>query len=132
MGRLLAIACLLALAGCGQSASSSSDFQGEERAVADVVEELQSAGERRDGDRICKEILAADLVQELEQGGVDCAAELDKALREADDSSLDVTDVQVSGTSATAKVTGKEGTEEREATFELVKENGAWRVEALR
>jgi hypothetical protein len=130
--RLLALACLLALAGCGQSASSSAEFEGEERAVADVVEDLQSAGERRDGDRVCKEILAGDLVKALEQGGVDCADELDKALREADDSSLDVTDVQVSGTSATAKVTGKEGSDDRDATIELVKENGAWRVKALR
>src|SRR5688500_5032624 len=132
MRRLVALTCVVALTGCGQAASSASEFEGEERAVADVIEELQSAGERREGDRICKEILATELIEDLESGDVACSTELEKALREADDTSLEVTAVEVDGDSATATVEGREGTEEVSATFGLVKEREAWRINSLR
>jgi len=131
MRLVVIVACVLGVAACGQTGSSASDFQGDERAVAEVIDELQSAAGRRDGARVCKELLATELVERLEQGDVACSEELDDALREADDSSLEVTDVQVNGTRATAEVTGKEGSEDRRATFRLVEQNGAWRIESL-
>ena len=131
MRRSLAVLCALALTGCGQAASSTEEFEGEEREVAEVVEALQSAGERREGDRICKEILSADLVEELEQGDVNCTQELEKALREADDTSLEVTAVEVTGETATATVEGREGTETITSTLGLVREREAWRVASL-
>ena len=127
------LVCVLALAGCGEAASTSAgEFEGEERAVAEVIDDLQAAAERGEGDRICKEILATELVEDLEAGDVECSTELEKALREADDKTLAVTAVEVTGDTATASVEGREGNEERTATFGLAKERGAWRVTSLR
>ena len=132
MRLLVPLVCAIALAGCGQTGSSSPDFTGEQGEVADVIGELQAAAERREGDRICKEILATELIEDLEQGGVACSTELEKALREADDTTLDVTKVEVDGDTATATVEGRQGTEDVTATFGLAQERGAWRVTSLR
>ena len=131
MRRALLLVCLLALSGCGQAASSSSEFEGAEAEVADAIEELQAAGERREGDRICKEILATELIEELESNDVACSEELEDALREADDTELEVTDVTIEGDTATAEVKGRDGQQDRVATFTLVQERGAWRVSGL-
>jgi hypothetical protein len=131
MRRVVTAVCLLALAGCGSTDSSTATFKGEEAAVAEVIEDLQAAAERREGDRICKEILAEDLINELQQGDVNCTEELDQALKEADHNDLEVTSVAVTGTTAEATVKGKDGTTDRVATFGLAKERGAWRITSL-
>ena len=122
----------LGLAGCGAQAdqtSSADKFQGEERAVAQKVEDLQEAGESRKPEDICSEILARALVQELEAAGVDCADEMEKAIDDADDYDLDVQNVTVNGSNATASVRrGEDGPTE---TMEFTKENGEWRATAL-
>jgi hypothetical protein len=125
---LLAAAAVLALAGCGSGDSSSANaFQGQEREVAQVIEDLQRAGQRGDGQQVCSEILTAGLAERLAEGGESCADELDKAFGDAEDFELEVTDVTVSGNSATAEV--RQGGEGRTtATFELVRERGRWRI----
>jgi hypothetical protein len=132
MRRLLPFIAALALAGCGAQAdqtSSAERFKGDERAVAQKVEDLQEAGESRKPEDICSEILARSLVQELEAAGVDCADEMEKAIDDADDYDLDVRDVNITGSTATVSVRrGEDGPIE---TMEFTKENGQWRATSL-
>lgn len=123
---------LLPLAGCGAQAeqqSSAERFEGEQRAVAQKVEDLQAAGESRDAEEICSEILARSLVSQLEAAGVACADEMEKAIDDADDYDLDVQDVTISGSTATVRVRrGEDGPTE---TMEFARENGQWRATSL-
>jgi hypothetical protein len=118
-------------AGCGGSASSAGDFEGEERQVADVVEKLQSAGETGDAAEICAEVLSRDLRAEMEAADLDCEQELDKAIKDADDFELEVEDVTISGNTATAEVRGREGDEDTVRTFEFAREGSGWRATSL-
>lgn len=131
MKRRLAILPLLLLAGCGASTqpSSAEKFKGDERAVAQKVEDLQQAGERREPERICNDILARSLVAQLEAAGADCRSEMEKAIEDADDYALDVEDVSISGSTATVKV--KRGEDGPTETMEFTEEGGQWRATSL-
>ncbi len=127
---LVAMLALLALAGCGASEESSVErFQGQERAVAQKVEDLQEAGESRRPEDICSDILSRTLVDQLEAAGTTCADEMGKAIDDADDFALDVRDVTVTGEEATARV--QRGDDGPTVTFEFVRENGQWRATSL-
>jgi hypothetical protein len=129
---LLLVPLLLALAGCGQAVSSSAeDFQGDDRAVAEVVEELQDAGTSGDADRICADILATELVDRLRSAGSTCAEEMENAIDDADDFELQVEDVEVTGDTATATVGRGPDGDAGTATFEFTRENGQWRAIGL-
>ena len=126
----LALAALLA--GCGSSTSSSSSgFSGEEKKVADVVEQLQSDGESRDAKGICEDVLASALVKQIQQAGSTCEVEIDKAIRDADDYDLEVQDVTVTGDTATAKVKGRVGDADQVREFKFVREKAGWRATDL-
>ena len=129
------LAVLLVLAalatGCGASASSAGDFEGEERRVADVIEKLQSAGETGDAAEICNEVLSQQLRDQIQEAGASCEQELEKAIDDADDYELEVEDVTISGSSATAKVRGRDRGEERVRDFEFVREGRNWRATSL-
>jgi outer membrane PBP1 activator LpoA protein len=127
----LIIASLLVFAGCGAETQQSSvdTFQGEEREVAQLVEDLEEAGESREPENICADILAARLVDELEAAGADCPDEMRKAIDDADDFDLEVLEVDVNGSSATARVRrGEDGPTE---TMQFTQERGEWRATAL-
>ena len=127
----LAVASVLALTGCGaQTQQSSVDtFQGAEREVAQKVEDLQEAGKSREPENICADILAASLVDELEAAGADCPEEMRKAIDDADDFDLEVLEVDIKGTSATARVRrGEDGPTEM---MQFTQERGEWRATAL-
>lgn len=126
---IAAVAAALALAGCGSAESSSAgSFEGQEKEVAQVVEDLQRAAQSRDGGKVCSDILARELVDELSAGDQDCIDEVEKAIGDADDYELRVTDVTVAGERATAVV--QQGS--RKATFELVRQDGRWRIAEMR
>ena len=131
MKRLPVLLVALAIAGCGAEAEPSSveNFEGEERAVAQKVEDLQEAGEGRNPEDICSDILASSLVQQLEAAGVKCADEMEKAIDDADDYDLQVQDVTVSGSTATAEV--RRGDDGPTETMEFTKEKGQWRATSL-
>jgi hypothetical protein len=132
MHRTLAMAAVLALSlsACGAANNSSnSKFKGEQQNVVKVVDALAQAGSRGDADRICKDILAKQLVTELKTAGGDCVTEMDRAIADASDYDLQVTSVKVNGTNATAQV--RQGKHGEVATFTFVKEGGAWRASAL-
>ena len=129
---LLAVLAALILAGCGAQAESDSSvdtFRGEDRNVAQKVEDLQEAGEGRNPEDICADILAASLVDELEVAGSDCQQEMQKAIDDADDFELEVLDVTVTGTTASAEV--RRGDDGPTQTMQFTQERGEWRATAL-
>ena len=122
---------VLALAGCGAEPdpSSAEKFKGEQRAVAQKVEDLQDAGRGGKAEDICSDILASSLVQEIEQAGGDCADEMKKAIEDAQDYKLDVRKVTIAGSDATVEV--RRGDDGPTGTMEFTKENGQWRATSL-
>jgi len=130
---LLALPLVLAAlaTGCAGGASSSSDFQGEEKKVADQVEKLETAGKSGNAKEICTDVLAKSVSDQIAQAGSSCEEELDKAIKDADDFSLDVEDVTINGNTATAKVKGKEGGKDEVRTFEFEREGSDWRATNL-
>ena len=127
--RALAVAvAALGVAGCTStgSSSSSSKFTGAQGDVAKVVSDLAQAGQRKDAQKICTQILAPELVRQLTDAGTSCQTEMKKAIDDADDYDLSVQRVTVNGNQATAVV--KRGTDGPTATFRFVRENGAWKA----
>jgi hypothetical protein len=127
---LATTALALVLSACGSAApSQESKFTGDRAEVAQVVDDLAAAGRSRDADKICSEILAKQLVNELKSAGGDCVTEMDRAINDANDYDLTVDDVKVTGDTATARV--RQGKSKTVATFSFIKENGGWRALAL-
>ena len=134
MPRLLAIVAVLALsaAGCGQAASSADDFEGEEQCVAEVVEDLQDAGSRRDAGRICDELLAKTLIDEIKQASkTTCDDALEDRLADTDAFELQVKRVAITGDRATATVSSEAGDQKRTDTLQLQRVDGAWKIATL-
>jgi hypothetical protein len=121
-----------AVAGCtSQSQSSSADkfTDPDQKAVAEKIEDLESAGRRGQADDICTDILAKTLVSQLDAAGTDCATEMQKAIDDATQFDLEVTKVTINGNEATAEV--KNGDDGPTETMTFTKENGSWRATAL-
>ena len=118
---------LLIAAGCGEAGSSAEDFDGQQRAVAEVIEDLQEASVDDEPRVICEDLLARSLLRTVGNG---CARAVDQALKDADTYELDVKDVRITGTTARARVeAGREG--DQVETIDLVREGRAWKISRL-
>ena len=126
---LLPVVLAVALAGCGGGGDSAADFEGEQKAVAQVVEDLQEASVEDEPRRICRALLDPALVRRA--GGPDaCARRIDAALGDADTYELEVKAVRITGATATARVeSGRQGNQVE--TIRLVRVGRAWRIAAL-
>jgi hypothetical protein len=121
----------LALGGCtAQPSSSAGDFKGAEADVAGVVDDLQSAGKKGDAGDICSKYLSKELADSLKAGSSDCTDEMQEAIQDVNDFTLEVKDVTVSGTTARAQI--EQGDKDPStATFEFARVGNAWRVTSL-
>jgi uncharacterized low-complexity protein len=135
MRRLLLASILvsaLALGGCTTSTTSSSSsskkFTGAQADVATAVSDLQKAAQRKDGAKICSELLAKSAVDEL-GGPAKCPDEINKATTDSDEFSLEVQDVTVNGDQATAKV--RQGKTGKTKVVRFVKEGNSWKLNGL-
>ena len=123
------IALLLAtgsLAGCttaNQNASAGS-FEGAERDVAQVIDDLKGS---RDPEEICSRYFTDAFAKSLEAGGEDCVDEVQATIRDVAGTDMDVDDVAVTGDRATAKVSQDDKT----ATFELERGDDGWQISSL-
>lgn len=131
---LLTVALAFALAGCaGQgkgNTDSAKEFAGEQKAVATTVEDLQKAAKERDGRKICSDLITAKLRDAISSSN--CGEAVDDAIRETDEVDLEVTKVEIDGSSASALVKEDTGDEtSRTRTLELEKAAGRWRIAAL-
>jgi hypothetical protein len=128
---VLAVAGLLAGCGAAPANNSGDKFQGQQRLVANTVEDLQSAASDADQDKICRDILARALTDRLAARGGGCPAVVDAAVRDADVFDLTVESVRVTGDRATARVRAETGKKDRRYSVQLMRERGAWRIAAL-
>ena len=116
--------------GCGTAGSnSSSDFTGSKKDVAKTVEDLESASRRSDEAKICRDLLAASLIDALRTGGKSCDSAVSDALDDADAFDMTVKSVTVTGTNATAVVDSKE--KSANDTFKLQKVGGRWKISSF-
>jgi hypothetical protein len=115
------------LTGCAQQETSAGDFKGAEADVAEVVDDLAGAARSGDGDEICTRIVSSEFAEELAAGNT-CKDEVERAVADANDWDLEVSDVTVTGTTATAEVRQGEDSEEKTATFEFERDGDRWRA----
>jgi hypothetical protein len=132
LAALLALLAALTLAACGSGGSdSSTDFEGDQREVASAVEDLQSAASDEDASEICRTLLAQSLLEQIRSRGLQCATAVKAALDATDTTELDVQSVQVSGTTATARVESGSGDNATTRTVRLAREGRNWKIAAL-
>jgi dihydroxyacetone kinase len=129
----LLVALPLVFSACGQAAKDSAeDFKGDQQAVAQTVEDLQSASRKNDNAKICSTLLAPALVAQIKKAsGGTCDDALKDAISDADSFELQVQKVTVTGDKATAVVKSEGGDKDRVDTLQLVKDRGGWRVATL-
>ncbi|HWH96546.1 MAG TPA: nuclear transport factor 2 family protein [Baekduia sp.] len=129
----LLVALPLALGACGQTEKDSAkDFTGDQKAVAQTVEDLQKASRKNDEAKICNDLLAPALVAKIKTASKGtCEQALKDALQDADSYELQVKKVAIEGTSATATVTSDTGPKDRTDTLALAKVGGAWKIAEL-
>jgi hypothetical protein len=131
---LLAVSAL-AVTACGQTTKSSAgNFRGEQRAVAQAVDDLQSAGSKGDAGKICSQLLTPGLVAKIRQASNGaCDTALKDSLSDVDRNAfgLEVKKVTINGTDATAVVRATGGSDHRTETLGLQKVGGAWKIATL-
>jgi hypothetical protein len=121
--------CALAISACATTASTS-NFHGTEHSVAQTVANLQADVTSGEQKKICTNDLAAAVVSKL-GGRKGCEAAVKTQLGEIDSTEVTVESVQVTGTTATAKVRSVERGKKREGKVELRKEGDKWKISAL-
>lgn len=119
------------VAGCTkQQSSSTGDFRGDEKNVAQVVANLADDAARQKQSRVCGELLSARLEKAI-AGNLSCPSEVKKAFEDADSAKLEVKDVTITGNTATAKVGTKDRNKTVTRTFKFVKAGGSWRIDSF-
>jgi hypothetical protein len=134
--RLLALLVALpfALGACGQAAKDSAgSFQGDQKDVAQTVEDLQSFARKGDAAKICSEVLAKDLVTKIQSSSKKpCDKALKDTIADVDAFELTVKKVTVIGDRATAVVKSVGGgNQDRTDTLTLVRDQSAWKIATL-
>ena len=115
-----------ALVGCGSSGPT------DEQQVRETVDAFSKATAAKDYDKLCKQLLAPKLLEQVEQAGVPCEVALSKGLGEVKDPKVTIGQVTVSGDSATADIrTSAAGEEPSRDTLKLSKVGGRWRIASL-
>ena len=127
----LAAIAVLAVTGCATtttSKDSSGKFTGEQRLVANTVEDFESAASKGDQDQICRELLAKPLIAQYAEHGGTCEKAVDAALKDTDSFGLTVESVNIADAKATARVKADRGKHDIIQTMTLVKEGPGWRI----
>jgi hypothetical protein len=130
-----ALAAAVLVAGCTTQSTSNNDstskFRGDQRLVANTVEDFESAASKGDQDKICRDLLAKALVQQYAQHGGTCEKIVDATLKDTDSFNLTVERVTISGQQATASVKADRGKNDINQALTLVKQGTGWRISAF-
>jgi hypothetical protein len=133
--RTAAVICLVALllVGCGAAAKDSADdFKGDEKKVAAVFDSLEKAAKDDKPATVCTQLFAKTLLDALKKKGTNCVTAVKEAFKDADSKDLQVDDVKITGTAATAKITsGLAGSDQKKDTFSLTREGAVWKISSL-
>jgi hypothetical protein len=119
----------LALSGCSlaKSSASTSGFTGQQALIAATLNTLASDSSSANGADICANVFAAPVRARLDKIGK-CATIVDAQLKTIDDFKLTVKTIQVSGSSATARVQTVHNGKKVIQTVSLTHESAGWRV----
>jgi hypothetical protein len=130
---ILAVLAVVVLAGCsGQTKNKSSDdFAGDQKAVAQVVDDLGNAGSDKDAKEICTSIFAPEVAAKLKQGNRDCQDVVDDQISDANVFDLTVKSVKVTGNTATARVESTFDGDDTLRTLSFRKDGQAWRLVSI-
>jgi hypothetical protein len=123
------LAALLALAGlvCGCGGGPSDTER-----VHEVVAAFGQATAAKDYQRLCDQLLAPELVGEVEQQGLPCEVALKQGLGEVKAPKLTIGEIEVKGDAATADVRSTAaGEAPSRDTLKLVRVNDAWYIASL-
>jgi Putative lumazine-binding len=114
-----------ALAGCGGGPT-------DEEQVRATVDAFSRATAAKDYDKMCKQLLAPKLLDQVRQAGLPCEVALSKGLSGVRDPKVSVGRITVDGDSATADVrTTARGEEPSRDTLQLTRIDGRWRIASL-
>ena len=129
----LLVAVPFALGACGSTPKDSAkSFKGDQRAVAQTVEDLQSAASKGDQKKICGQLLADSLVAQIRTSSKkSCDDAIQDAIRDVDAFELQVQKVTVNGDAATATVKSEAGKDHTASTLTFVREHAAWKIATL-
>ena len=115
-----------ALVGCGSSGPT------EEEQVRNTVDAFSKATAAKDYDKLCKQLLAPKLLEQVAQAGLPCEVALSKGLGDVKDPKVTIGQITVSGDSATADVqTSAAGEAPSRDTLKLSRIGGRWRIASL-
>jgi len=120
----------LGLGACASTVSTSS-FKGEQHAVAQAISALQSHVTALEQKKVCSEDLSSALVARLNAAPGGCRKAIETQMKEIDSFELKVESVQVSGTSASARVKSVHEGKQRIDTLTLARERGKWRISGV-
>jgi hypothetical protein len=124
-GLFVALLAGIALVGCGSGPT-------EEEQVRSTVDAFSKAAAAKDYDKLCKQLLAPKLLEQVEQAGLPCEVALSKGLGEVEDPKVTIGQITVNGNSATADVrTSAKGEAPSRDTLKLSKIGGQWRIASL-
>jgi hypothetical protein len=105
--------------------NNADDYSGQEGEVAQVVDDFADAGRDGDGDKVCSEIFAEQLAENVEkEAGQSCASEVSENLPE-DDYELEVDTLEVDGNTATVGVTDQD---DNKSVLHFQKADSAWQI----
>ena len=130
----IALLAAVLVAGCTTQSSnddSTGKFRGDQRLVANTVEDFESAASKGDQDKVCRDLLAKALVAQYAQRGGTCEKAVDAALKDTDSFDLTVERVTISGQQATARVKADRGKKDINQSLTLVKQGTGWRISAF-
>ena len=124
---VLLVATVAALVGCGEKAPTPEDE------VRDVVTRFGEANAEKDYQAICDELLAAALVDNVEQYGLPCEIAFKQGIGDVRAPTLELGAVRVDGDRASARVTTTaQGQPASTDTLALRRVGDQWRIAALR
>ena len=129
-----ALGAALLLGGCGggeeaPTTSQPSPVQGDQRAILDTVDALNTAGREGDGGKVCDQLFTAALKRSVEvAAGRSCAVEVERSLAAPDEEISLQRDVRIAGTKASAVIREQNG---NVSTLHLVRQAGRWRIAAV-
>ena len=121
---------VIALAGCGGGDDDGDDAGDLAREASAVVEQLERSIAEGEFERICAELLSAEVRRQA--GGGECPGMLERTSAGVKRPRIQVQEVRIEGaTAAVDVVTTAEGQARVEDTIRLVREAGAYRISSL-
>ena len=129
-GTALLCALAIGLASCGGGDDEGDDAGGLAREAAAVVEQLERSIVAGEFERICSELLSAEVRRQA--GGGDCPNQLERTSAGVRRPRIDVREIRIEGAEASVDVvTTAQGQDPVADTIRLVREAGAYRISSL-